>query len=73
MPYDIVELPEIPPRDRKRKYNLDELGIGQAIVIPAGEKYTPSALYSAARTLTEMCLLYLPPERASIQYCPKID
>jgi len=51
MPYDIVSVTELPPRERKRKYNLDELDIGQAIIIPAGEKYTPSAIYSAARAL----------------------
>lgn len=51
MPYDIVELNELPPRERKRKYNLDELDVGQALVIAKGEKYTPSAIYSAARSL----------------------
>lgn len=51
MPYDIVQLDELPPRERKRKYNIDELDVGQAIVIAAGEKYTPSAIYSAARSV----------------------
>lgn len=51
MPYDIVDNIPLPPRERKRKYNLDELEVGQALVIPEGEKYTPSAIYSAARSL----------------------
>ena len=51
MPYDIISNIELPPRERKRKYNIDELEVGQALVIPAGEKYTPSAIYSAARSL----------------------
>lgn len=51
MPYDIVDNLPLPPRERKRKYNLDELDIGQTLVIPAGEKHTPSAIYSAAREL----------------------
>lgn len=51
MPYDIVDNIPLPPRERKRKYNIDELEIGQALIIPAGEKYTPSAIYSAARSL----------------------
>lgn len=51
MPYDIVHLEELPPRERKRKYNIDELEVGQAIVIAAGDKYTPSAIYSAARSV----------------------
>lgn len=51
MPYDIIDNIPLPPRERKRKYNLDELGVGQSLIIPAGEKYTPSAIYSAARAL----------------------
>lgn len=51
MPYDIVQLETIPPRERKRKYNIDELEVGQALIIAAAEKYTASAIYSAARSL----------------------
>lgn len=51
MPYDILNNIPIPPRERKRKYNLDELNVGEVLVIPGKEKYTASAIYSAARSL----------------------
>ena len=51
MPFDIVSNVPMPPRERKRKYNLDELDVGRALIIPTGENYTPSAIYSASRKL----------------------
>ena len=52
MSFDIVENVPIPNKDWKpRKYNIDELDVGGALVIPQGEKHTSGAIYAGARAL----------------------
>ena len=51
MAFDIVNDLAVPPRERSRKYNIDELEVGQALIIPNGQKHTASAIYSGARSL----------------------
>jgi hypothetical protein len=51
MPFDIVDDMKMPPRERARRYNIDELKVDQALIIPAGEKHTASAIYAGARNL----------------------
>lgn len=51
MAFDIVDNLELPPRERQRKYNIDELNVGQTLIIPSTEKHTSSAIYAGARQL----------------------
>lgn len=62
MAFDIIDDIPLPARERTRKYNIDELEVGQGLIIPKDEPHSESSIYTAARKLGYSVSIRVMPE-----------